>query len=144
LPVVVKNDLVKHLQRVRAQHQRDLATGGGWVELPGALARKLPLAGRDWAWQWVFPVTRHYTHRETGQRRRHDLHETVVQQAVRGALLAAGIPKRATCHSFRHYSASRTMPSDVGANCASAEVSAPPQRRDRPIARHSPVGSTDC
>jgi site-specific recombinase XerD len=102
LPVVVKDDLAKHLHRMRAQHQRDLGGGAGWVELPGALARKLPLAGREWAWQWVFPATRHYTHPETGQRRRHHLHETVVQQAVRRAVLAAGIPKRATCHTFRH------------------------------------------
>jgi integron integrase len=103
LPMVVKDDLVKHLQRVRAQHQRDLSGGAGWVELPGALARKLPLAGREWAWQWVFPATRQYTHPDTGQRRRHHLHETVVQQAVRRALLAgAGIPKRAACHTLRH------------------------------------------
>src|SRR5947208_881904 len=32
----------------------------GWVELPWALARKYPNAGREWAWQWVFPATRFY------------------------------------------------------------------------------------
>ena len=98
----VKGELTAHLQQVRGQHQSDLAQGAGWVELPGALHRKLPSAGRDWAWQWVFPATRTYVHPETGQRRRHHLHETVVQQAVRRAVLAAGIPKRATCHTFRH------------------------------------------
>lgn len=102
LPAVAASELAAHLVRVRAQHERDLAVGAGSVELPDALARKLPSAGREWPWQWVFPATRGYTDRETGQRRRHHLHETVVQQAVRRAVLASGITKRATCHTFRH------------------------------------------
>ncbi len=102
LPLAVKPALVEHLARARVQHARDLAAGAGWVELPGALAAKLPNAGREWPWQWVFPATRTYLHPESGQRRRHHLHETVVQNAVRRAVLAAGIPKRATCHTFRH------------------------------------------
>jgi len=102
LPIAVKSQLALHVERVRAQHGRDLAGGAGWVELPGALAKKLPNAGRDWPWQWVFPATRTYVDRVTGQRRRHHLHETVVQHAVRKAVLAAGIPKRATCHTLRH------------------------------------------
>jgi integrase len=56
-PGVVKDDLAKHLERVRALHDRDLRHGAGWVELPWALARKYPNAGREWAWQWVFPAT---------------------------------------------------------------------------------------
>jgi site-specific recombinase XerD len=38
----------------------------------------------------------------TGQRRRHHLHETVMQRAMRMATLAAGIAKPASCHSLRH------------------------------------------
>jgi integron integrase len=102
LPGALKDDLSLHLERARRQHQHDLAIGAGWVELPGALARKLPSAGREWVWQWVFPATRIYVDRVTGERRRHHLHETVVQQAVRRAVLASGIAKRATCHTFRH------------------------------------------
>lgn len=102
LPATITAELAAHLERVREQHRRDLSRGAGWVELPDALARKLPAAGREWAWQWVFPATRLYLHRESGQRRRHHLHETVLQQALRRAVLAAGIPKRATCHTLRH------------------------------------------
>jgi site-specific recombinase XerD len=40
--------------------------------------------------------------RVTGQRRRHHLHESVLQRAVREAARRAGIAKRATCHTFRH------------------------------------------
>ena len=71
--------LREHLERVRKQHYADLADGAGWVELPDALGRKLPNAGREWTWQWVFPATRIYREPNTGQRRRHHLHETVLQ-----------------------------------------------------------------
>src|SRR5262245_32964500 len=80
LLAAVKSALARHLETVRAQHQRDLQYGAGWVELPTALARKYPNAGREWAWQWVFPATRLYVDRATRQRRRHHLHETVVQR----------------------------------------------------------------
>jgi integron integrase len=102
LPAAVKPDLVRHLEMVKRQHEADLQHGAGWVELPWALARKYPNAGREWAWQWVFPATRIYVDRETGQRRRHHLHESVLQRAVKDAVRRAGIAKRATCHTFRH------------------------------------------
>lgn len=102
LPHAVKRPLARHLEQVRAQHEEDLRRGAGWVALPAALSRKYPRAGRDWPWQWVFPATRHYRDTETGHLRRHHLHETVVQRAVKRAVRDAGIPKRATCHTLRH------------------------------------------
>jgi integron integrase len=102
LPVAIKPDLMRHLASVRNQHQIDLRAGAGWVELPGALGKKYPNAGREWTWQWVFPATRVYVDRLTGQRRRHHLHESVLQRAVKTAALRAGIPKRVSCHTFRH------------------------------------------
>lgn len=102
LPQTVKADLGRHLEAVRAQHQSDLLRGAGWVELPGALGRKYPNAGREWAWQWVFPATRMYVDGETGHRRRHHLHESVLQRAVKEAVRLAGITKPATPHTFRH------------------------------------------
>jgi hypothetical protein len=73
--------------------------------LYGALRRKYPNAGREWGWQWVFPATRLYVERVTGQRRRHHLHESVLQRAVKDAVRAARIAKPATCHTFRRASA---------------------------------------
>ena len=102
LPAAIKTELVRHVARVREQHQTDLRQGAGWVELPWALARKYPNAGREWRWQWIFPATRTYVDRVTGQCRRHHLHESVLQRAVKDAVLAAGLAKRATCHTFRH------------------------------------------
>ena len=94
--------LQAHLGDIQRLHLRDLAAGEGRVALPGALERKLPDAGKDWAWQWVFPARRHYLDPATGERRRHHLHETVIQRAVRLAVLRSGIVKRASCHTFRH------------------------------------------
>ena len=102
LPASIKAELVSHLEGVREQHHADLRHGAGWVELPGALMRKYPNAGRDWGWQWVFPATRVYVDRVTGQRRRHHLHESVLQRAVKDAVRSAGLTKPATCHTFRH------------------------------------------
>ena len=102
LPAAVKADLARHLESVQTQHQRDLERGAGWVELPTALNRKYPNAGREWAWQWVFPATRFYVDRVTGQRRRHHLHESVLQRAIKDAVRQAGIPKRAGPHTLRH------------------------------------------
>ncbi len=102
LPTSVKETLRRHLEQARRRHQQDLERGAGWVALPGALARKYPNAGREWAWQWVFPATRTYVDPENGQRRRHHLHESVLQRAVKIAVYKAGVTKPASCHTLRH------------------------------------------
>jgi len=55
LPAIAKADLGRHLEAVRTQHQEDPAADAWWVELPTALLRKYPNAGREWAWHGVFP-----------------------------------------------------------------------------------------
>jgi integron integrase len=102
LPATTRDPLGRHLERVARLHRADVDRGGGWVELPFALSRKCPAAGRDLAWQWVFPATRTYRDPESGQVRRHHLHESVLQRAVREAARRAAIAKRVTCHTFRH------------------------------------------
>lgn len=86
LPAALKRPLLDHLARVKTQHEADLAAGRGSVALPGALRAKYPTASREWAWQWVFPATRFYQHEATGERRRHHLHESVLQRWIGGLL----------------------------------------------------------
>jgi len=102
LPETLAGPLVRHLSEVRAQHQCDLAEGAGRVELPGGLARKYPAAVAEWGWQWVFPATRLYVDQAARERRRHHLHESVIQRGFRAAVRRCGLAKQASCHSLRH------------------------------------------
>ena len=102
LPGKLRDPLSAHLERVRMQHQVDLRKGFGSVELPDTLKAKYPRAPWEWCWQWVFPVSRFYVARDTGERRRHHLHESVLQRAIKDAVRASGIPKPASAHSLRH------------------------------------------
>ena len=83
-------------------HRRDLREGFGRVALPHALAKKYPNADTEWGWQWAFPAPTRYFDKEAKAERRHHLHETVVQKAMRRAVLQAGIGKPATPHVLRH------------------------------------------
>jgi integron integrase len=102
LPAAIKPPLLRHLQAVKRQHDDDLQKRLGRVALPDALERKYPNAGKEWGWQWVFPATSHFVDRVTGEKRRHHLHESVLQRAFKEARLGAGISKPASCHTLRH------------------------------------------
>ena len=102
LPDGAREPLRIHLADLRRRYERDAARGTARVPLPVALDRKLRGASIEWPWQWVFPAARTWRDPRTGFLLRHHLHESVVQRAVRDAVRAAAVPKRATCHTFRH------------------------------------------
>lgn len=94
-------ELRRHLEARRKAFTHDVRSRIGTTEITAALARKYPRIDQDWRWQYVFGARRTFLD-PSGQRRRHHLHETVVQRAFRKATAAAGLTKRATCHSLRH------------------------------------------
>jgi len=102
LPEIVIPAMEKHLRKVRAIHQRDLKAGFGTVYLPHALARKYPNADRSWAWQFIFPASKRGIDPRSRVERRHHIHESVIQRAVKQAIRSAGIPKTGNCHALRH------------------------------------------
>jgi integron integrase len=85
-------------ERLHRADQRDrvLVTGLG-----EALERKYPGAAGEWRWSYVFPASRTFVE-PAGVRRRHHLHETVVQRAIKEAAVAAGLSKGVSSHSLRH------------------------------------------
>jgi integron integrase len=102
LPYALRAPLAEHVERVKRQHETDLRRKLGSVELPDSLDRKYPRAAWEWGWQWVFPATKFYLDRESGRYRRHHLHESVVQRAMKEAVRMSGIAKPASCHTLRH------------------------------------------
>ena len=49
-----------------------------------------------------FRPRNHRSDPRSGETRRHHVHEKNLQNAVKQAIYAAGVPKMASCHSFRH------------------------------------------
>lgn len=113
LPQAIIPALQEHLVHVRALHEQDLKNGYGCVYLPDALARKYPNACTEWGWQYVFPSDRiskdpralpSSSGRGAGGEglRRHHVHESSLQKAIRAAAQAAGMVKPVSPHTFRH------------------------------------------
>jgi integron integrase len=102
LPLNLAEPLQRHLVRIKAQHEQDLEDGFGRVHLPFAIGRKFRNAEREWAWQYVFPSSRLSIDSRSGKRQRHHMAEGILQSALKRAVNAAGIVKRANCHSLRH------------------------------------------
>ena len=102
LPEPVQPTLREHLERVKILHEKDLADGYGRVYLPYALARKYPNADREWGWQYVFPAKGLSKDPRSGEIRRHHIHESSLQKAVKQAVRQSEIIKKVSPHSFRH------------------------------------------
>jgi len=111
LPATLKTSLREHLAKIRKIHDQDLAEGWGRVFLPTGIERKYPNAASEWAWQWVFPQQNRWTNPSTNTQGRHYMDDSIIQRAVREAVLASGMTKRASCHTFRHSFATHLLES---------------------------------
>lgn len=111
LPESITQDLKQHLIKVKALHEYFLKRGYGKVELPYALERKYPNAKYEWGWQYVFPAKNISSDPRTVVRRRHHIHESVLQRAVKRAVKLAQIAKHVGCHTFRHCFATHLLES---------------------------------
>lgn len=102
LPDISRESLAEQIERVRRQHEFDLANGVGTVWLPYALKRKYPNAEREFCWQWVFPSRQISVDPKSRIRRRHHMTEAYFGNAFKKVILRNQISKNAVPHSLRH------------------------------------------
>ena len=102
LPLTAREGLLNSLEHCKQLHKVALAENISHVDMPHALARKFPNAGKQLAWQFIFASGNLSIDPITKRRGRHHLHEKIVQKEVKIAVTKTGILKRATCHTFRH------------------------------------------
>ena len=111
LPSSLKVELSEQQRRVESLHKQDIQDGYGEVYMPYALARKYPSAASSLAWQFLFPSSRIAKDPRSGQWRRHHVHASAIQKAVKRGLNQANIHKLANCHTFRHSFATHLLES---------------------------------
>ncbi|MBI5187216.1 MAG: integron integrase [Nitrospinae bacterium] len=102
IPQAITHELKEQLETVRKLHDADLKAGYSGAFMDGLLEKKYPKAAREFIWQWFFPQQSLTPVPEKNELRRYHLHESHVQEALKGAVGRARLTKRVTAHTFRH------------------------------------------
>lgn len=102
LPKTLIPILQKQILQVKKIHEKDILDGWGKVALPKSVGLRNSTYAKELGWQWLFPQKNRWVNKETGEEGRWHMDESLLQRAVREAIVKAGITKPASCHTFRH------------------------------------------
>ncbi|WP_295884341.1 integron integrase [uncultured Thiohalocapsa sp.] len=102
LPQALIPELKQCIEASDRLRMADKADGFGEVSMPESLVRKTPSAPFDLRWWYVFPASHRSRDPITGRIKRHHIDASVMQKAMKSAVRAARIGKRATPHTLRH------------------------------------------
>ncbi|RLC29542.1 MAG: integron integrase, partial [Deltaproteobacteria bacterium] len=102
LPKGLIEPLKAHMNEMRVLYDQDRKNDINGVQLPNALERKYPNAGKEWIWQWVFPSGTLSVDPKSKIIRRHHVNKSILSRHIKQAANRAELTKRVTVHTLRH------------------------------------------
>jgi integron integrase len=102
LPNILVNDLKQQIEKVENLHKLDNKSKNIEAPLPYALRKKYPNAGKELAWQYIFPAKNLVYVKKEGVRYRVHLHQSIFQKEFKKALTRSKVAKNASPHTLRH------------------------------------------
>lgn len=102
LPPSEASALKHQIDQARRYYEMDQLEGHAGVQIPDALERKYSNIGTSWPWFWLFPSHNRSTDPRSGIYRRHHVHHSALQKAIKRAGQAAKIQKHFGPHDLRH------------------------------------------
>ena len=102
LPYSLTKPLMDQLGEARNYWNIDRHRNMPGVYIPDSLDVKYPDIGKEFGWFWVFPAEEYSIDPRSKIRRRHHIHESGLQRAVRDAAKSINLLVRVSPHTFRH------------------------------------------
>ncbi len=102
LPEKLIAELKTHINKVRNLYKKDLSVKNIEAPLPYALAKKYPNAGKELAWQYIFPAKSPAYNADLKKYFRVHLHPSTFQKEFKTAVRKSNVAKQASPHTLRH------------------------------------------
>jgi integron integrase len=102
LPEKLIAELKTHILKVKNLFKKDFSTKKIEAPLPYALQKKHPNAGRELAWQYLFPAKSAVYNRELKKYFRVHIHPSAFQKEFKAAVRKSDVAKPASPHTLRH------------------------------------------
>ncbi len=93
LPDSIHTLLLAHREQAHTLFAKDRKADIPGVELPNALERKYPNAGKEWGWFWLFPSHKLSVDPRSLITRRHHIYPAIIQREFKQALMKTAITK---------------------------------------------------